>query len=142
MRRVGVSGWALAAGIAAAGLAATDPGAAATGEGETRQITEARAIGAAADMMLRYIQEDGPQSGHVRVVLTPETRALTVIEARMAAEQAFLQTLKQPGLGDAIERVTVVVRLMPDTHPDPDSAEQVVVYQHKSGHDWSVLPGD
>jgi len=114
----------------------------ATGEGETPQIAEARATGAAADFMLRYIQEDGPESGHVRVVLTPETRALTIIEARMAAERAFLDALEEPGLGDNLKRITVVVRLMPASHPDPGVAEQVIVYQHKSGRDWSVFAGE
>jgi hypothetical protein len=60
----------------------------------------------------------------------------------MAAEQAFLQTLNEPGLGDDLDRITVVVRLMPKSHPDPDAAQQVIVYQHKSGRDWSVLPGE
>ena len=92
--------------------------------------------------MLHYIQEDGPESGHVRVELTPETRPLTIIEARMAAEQAFLDALKEPGLGDNLQRITVVVRLMPDFAPGPRSAEQVIVYLHKGGHDWSVLSGN
>jgi hypothetical protein len=115
---------------------------AATGEGETPLIAEASATGPAADFMLRYIQEDGPESGHVRVVLTPETRPLTVIEARMAAEKAFLEALEEPGLGDNLKRITVVVRLMPASHPDPGVAEQVIVYQHKSGRDWSVFAGE
>jgi hypothetical protein len=102
----------------------------------------ARMLGDSADMMLRFVQEDGPESGHVRVVLTPETRSLTILEARMAAEQAFLAALKEPGLGDDLERVTVVVRLMPASHSDPAMNEQVVVYQHKSGNDWSVLSGN
>lgn len=141
MRGVRVSGWVLAAGFAAAGAVGGDA-VGATGAGEVPQVAEARTLGEAADVMLRYIQEDGPDSGHVRVVLTPEARALTVIEARMAAEQAFLQTLKEPGLGDELSRITVIVRLMPDSHPDPDAAEQVVIYLHKGGRDWSVLPGD
>ena len=85
MRRVRVSRVALAAGFAAAGALVAGLAEGATGEGETPQIAEARATGVAADLMLRYIQEDGPESGHVRVVLTPETRPLTVMEARMAA---------------------------------------------------------
>ena len=142
MRRVRVEGWVAAGLMAVAGFGAVGPVAAATGEGEAPQITAARAVGDVADLMLRFIQEDGPESGHVRVVLTPEVRRLTVIEARMAAEQAFLQALKEPGLGDNLKRITVVVRLMPESHPDPDAAEQVVVYQHKGGRDWSVLPGN
>jgi len=145
MRRVRVSRVVLALGLAAAAALSLSSGkiAAATGEGEAPQVTEARATGKAADFMLRYIQEDGPESGHVRVVLTPETRAVTVIEARMAAEQAFLEALTEPGLGDGLKRITVVVRLMPASHPDPGgSREQVIVYLHKGGRDWSVLAGE
>ncbi len=142
MRRVRVSRVALAVGLAAAGAMVTALADAATGEGETPMIAEARATGIAADFMLRYIQEDGPESGHVRVVLTPETRPLTVIEARMAAEKAFLEALEEPGLGDNLKRITVVVRLMPASHPDPGSAEQVIVYQHKGGRHWSVFAGE
>lgn len=141
MRRVRVVLVALAA-VAAAGAPVTGLAEGATGEGEIPQIAEARATGAAADFMLRYIQEDGPDSGHVRVVLTPETRALTIIEARMAAERAFLDALEEPGLGDNLKRITVVVRLLPASHPDPGAAEQVIVYQHKSGRDWSVFAGE
>lgn len=137
----------LAVGLTAAGALPAKTAAAATGEPEARQVAEAfaatsRALGDSADVMLRFIQEDGPESGHVRVVLTPETHPLTLIEARMAAEQAFLEALKEPGLGDNLKRITVVVRLMPATHPDPQAAEQVVVYLHKGGRDWSVLPGN
>jgi len=31
---------------------------------------------------------------------------------------------------------------MPDSHPDPDASEQVIVYLHKGGADWSVLSGN
>jgi hypothetical protein len=138
MGRVRVLRW-VAVGLAAA---AGGPSLAATGEGEIPQIAEARAMGEVADLSMRFIQEDGPESGHVRVVLTPEARSLSILEARMAAEQAFLETLKEPGLGDNLQRITVVVRLMPNSHPDPDVVEQVVVYQNKGGRDWSVLPGN
>jgi hypothetical protein len=142
MRRVRVSRVALAVGLSAASALVTGFAEGATGKIEPPQISEARATGAAADFMLHYIQEDGPESGHVRVVLTPETRPLTIMEARMAAEKAFLEALEEPGLGDHLKRITVVVRLMPASHPDPGAAEQVIVYQHKSGHDWSVFAGE
>ncbi len=100
------------------------------------------AIGGSANLKMRFIQEGGPDSGHVRVLLTPETRPLTVIEARTAAQQAFLETLKEPGLGDNLSRITVVVRLMPESHPDPSGYEQVIVFVHKGGRDWSVLAGE
>ena len=140
MRRVGVSGLALASVVAAA-LTGVPVGAA-TGEGDLPEIAQARAMGEVADLTLRYIQEDGPHSGHVRVVLTPEARPLSVIEARMAAQQAFLGALKEPGIGENLQRITVVVRMMPQSHPDPDAAEQVIVYLHKGGQDWSVMAGE
>jgi hypothetical protein len=130
----------LVAGLAA--MASGQDATAATGEGEPPAITEARATAKAADFTLRYIQEDGPESGHIRVVLTPETRPVTVMEARMAAEQAFLSALEEPSFGDELTLVTVVVRLLPASHPDPGVAEQVIVYRHKSGNDWSVLAGE
>jgi hypothetical protein len=136
----------IVAGMAAAGLAASQA-TGATGEGAQLELAEAtvgtaHTLGGAANLTMRFIQEDGPESGHVRVVLTPETRPLTVIEARTAAQRAFLETLKEPGLGDNLKRITVVVRLMPKSHPDPLSAEQVVVFLHKGGRDWSVLAGE
>jgi hypothetical protein len=130
----------------AAGVLPGGGGTAATGEEPAAQLADAasvasRALVNSADLLLHFIQVDGPASGHVRVVLTPETRPLTILEARSAAEQAFLEALKEPGLGE-LSRVTVVVRLMPQSHPDPGGSEQVIVYQHKSGRDWTVLPGE
>ncbi len=113
MSRVSSRTLVLAAGLAAVGAL---PAAAATGGGEVQQISAAgteRPLGDAADLMLRFVQEDGPESGHVRVLLTPETRPLTMIEARMAAEKGFFAALNEPGLGGNLSRVTVVVRLMP-----------------------------
>jgi len=142
MRGVGVWGPAIVAGaLHAAGLA-SEKGAGATGEGESVEVAQARAIGAAADLALRYVQEDGPGSGHVRVELTPEIRSLTVMEARMAAEQAFLGALKERGLGDSLKRITVVVRLTPISDPGSGAAKQVIIYQYKGGRDWSVLSGN
>ena len=75
-------------------------------------------MGEVADVTLRYIQEDGPESGHVRVVLTPEARSLTIMEARMAAEQAFLASVEGAG-----------ARRRPEAHhggraPDADLAHR------------------
>jgi hypothetical protein len=139
------SGWALA-GVAAVFTAAQ--GAAAAIEGGTSlEIVEAAALPTemlprAADLTLRYVQEDGPESGHVRVLLTPALQPLTMLEARVAAQDAFLKALDEPGLGDKLSRITVVVRLVPASHPNPDGAEQVITFLHKGGRDWSVLPGD
>jgi hypothetical protein len=142
MRRVASSASAIVAGFALATGPVSDVASAATGGGEIPQIAQARAMGQVADLNLRYVQEDGPDSGHVRVILTPEARSLTVIEARMAAEQAFLGALKERGLGDSLKRITVVVRMMPDSDDNAGGSEQVVVYQYKGGSDWSVLPGN
>lgn len=145
MSRVSSRRLLLAAGLAAIGGLPAGVSMPATGEGEAQQVAELgapRSLGDAADMVLRFIQEDGPESGHVRVVLTPETRPLTMLEARMAAQQGFLAALNEPGLGDALNRVTVVVRLMPASHPSPDAAEQVIVYRYKGGKDWSIQAGE
>jgi hypothetical protein len=97
-------------------------------------------VGGTADLEMRFIQEDGPDSGHIRVVLTPETRALTAWEARSAAQQAFLEALGEPALGGNLSRITVVVRLLPETQLDPGSAEQVFRFLFKGGKDWTILP--
>jgi hypothetical protein len=115
---------------------------------EATRVAEAGAqdtpltLGDGATLMLRFVQEDGPESGHVRVELTPELRPLTIFEARAAAQDAFLEALNEPGLGENLTRITVVVRLMPASHPDPAPREQVVVFQHKGGRDWAVLSGE
>jgi hypothetical protein len=134
--------WVIAIGaLAAAGSA---PAFATTGTVEPQQIAEAtaRILGEVADLRMRFVQEDGPESGHVRVELTPETRALTRFEARSVAERAFLETLGEPGLGDNLTRITVIVRLMPASYAGAEEHVQTIVYQHKSGRDWAVLPVD
>ena len=102
----------------------------------------ARNMDATADVQLRFIQEDGPDSGHVRVELTPDNRPLTVFEARSAAQQAFLEALNEPGLGKNLTRITVVVRLTPGGGAGPPGPEQTVIFLHKGGSDWSVLAGE
>ena len=131
----------LAAAIAGLGIL---PSPGATAEPDATRVAEAVAedaltLGDGATLMLRFVQEDGPESGHVRVELTPELRPLTMMEARAAAQDAFLEALNEPGLGDDLTRITVVVRLMPASHPDPVPREQVIVFQHKGGRDWAVL---
>ena len=145
MVRFACFGALLAAGMAAAGASWPQHGAAATGGG-ARVLSDAAAgvspmLGEAADLTLRFIQEGRPEDGRVRVLLTPAIRPLTVLEARSAAQRGFLEALNEPGLGDHLTRITVVVRLMPASHPDP-AGEQVVVFVHKGGSDWSVLPGE
>ena len=147
MSRVASTGWIVVAGVAALGVGSSPPAAGATAEGEALSVAEAgvgatQSLGGSANLTMRFVQEDGPESGHVRVLLTPETRPLTVIEARTAAQQAFLEALKESGLGDNLTRITVVVRLIPQSHPDLSSAETVIVFLHKGGRDWSVLAGE
>jgi hypothetical protein len=142
MRKVVFRGLGLAVGLAALAFPTVAPEAAIGGGEAVAELASARALGGAADLTLRFVQEDGPESGHVRVELTPETRPLTIIEARMAAEKGFFAALNEPGLGDNLSLVRVVVRLMPASHPDPDAAEQVIVYRYKGGHDWSITAGE
>jgi hypothetical protein len=142
MRKVVFRGFGLAVGLTALAFPTVAPEAAIGGGEAVTELASARALGGAADLTLRFVQEDGPESGHVRVELTPETRPLTIIEARMAAEKGFFAALNEPGLGDNLSLVTVVVRLMPASHPDPDAAQQVIVYRYKGGHDWSITAGE
>ena len=93
----------------------------------------------AADVELHFVQQDGPDSGHVRVELTPQTVPLTIMQARSAAQQAFLAALGEPGLGDNLKRIEVVVRLMPAQQVSAQGFEHTIVYLHKGGRDWSVL---
>ena len=93
----------------------------------------------AADVELHFVQEDGPDSGHVRVELTPQSVPLTMMQARSAAQQAFLAALGEQGLGDNLKRIEVVVRLMPAQQLSAQVFEHTFVYLHKGGRDWSVL---
>ena len=139
--------WLIAAGT---GLLLGLPFNAASGavaEGGPERLAEAAvdpsSVGpGSADFEMRLIQEDGPESGHVRVVLTPEARPVSALEARSAAHDAFLEAVADPGLRDALRRVVVVVRLMPATHPDPAGTEQKFLFLRKLGSTWSVLPGE
>ena len=139
------SDWVVLAGVSAGALSATQVATGAVAV-DADEIVEIAAPGevlfGAADLTLRYVQEGGPDSGHVRVLLIPASRPLTILEARSAAQQAFLKALDKPGLGDRLRRVTVVVRLMPASHPDPAAAEQIISFVHKGGRDWSVLSGE
>ena len=146
MVRLTISGVLLGAGMAAGALLPLGVAARAVGGGEVQQLAEAaagreRILGGAADMVLRFVQEDGPSSGHVRVELTPETRGLTVFEARSAAQQAFLEALNEPGLGDKLSRIKVVVRLMPAPRSEA-GPEQTFIFLRKSGNHWTILAGD
>lgn len=141
----GRGAWVLAIGFAAAAAAIAAAAPAPDDDGVPARLAEAapaqlRAIGGAVDVLLRFVPEDGPASGHVRVLLTPETRPLGFFEARSAAQQAFLEALREPGLGDVLTRITVVVRLSPE--PEGGGAQQSFLFLRKSDRDWTVLPGD
>ena len=144
MAKIAIAIGVLAGGVAAFSLLPANGANGAVEEPELRlaEVSATAILAGAADMELRFIQEDGPESGHVRVVLTPELRPLTVMEARSAAQQGFLEALNEKGLGDDLRRIIVVVRLMPKSHPDFEAAEQVFRFIHKGGQDWTILPGD
>lgn len=122
----------------------SEPGAAVP-ENESRDVAELAPIPRhiledSADLSMRFVQEDGADSGHVRVLLTPETRRLNAMEARSAAQQGFLEALNERGLGREITTITVVVRLVPGTAEGAAAPEQVFRYRFKGGRDWAVLP--
>ena len=146
MVRFTASDFLVAAGLAAGTLVPVGIAAGAVGQAEVQQLAAAaapqRMLGGAAHLVLRFVQEDGPSSGHVLVELTPETRGLTVFEARSAAQQGFLAALNEPGLGDNLSRIRVVVRLMPASHPIFRTAEQTFLFLRKGGNDWTILAGE
>jgi hypothetical protein len=146
MVRFAVSNFLVAAGLAVGALVPFGIAVGAVGGGEVQRLAEAaagpeRILGGSADMVLRFIQEDGPGSGHVRVELTPETRGLTIFEARSAAQQGFLEALNEPGLGEKLSRIKVVVRLMPASHSHA-GPEQTFLFLRKGGNDWTILAGE
>ncbi len=99
--------------------------------------SQSRMLVSTVNVELRYVQE-GLEA--VRVLLTPEERALSFFEARSAAEQAFLEAVGDRSLGDALKRITVVVRLAPRNAVAGD--EQKYLFLHKGGKQWTILPGD
>jgi hypothetical protein len=97
------------------------------------------AVGAIFDAnnVLMTFEEDGDLfDGHIRVVLSPENSPLTVMQARSAAQDAFLETLNEPALVDVIDRITIVVELVPDARES--DLKQVFVYESKDGKTWSL----
>ena len=90
-----------------------------------------------ANSVLMTFEEDGDLfDGHIRIVLSPETRPLTLMQARSAAQEAFLEALNEPGLADVISRITIVVELVPEAR-DSD-LRQVFLYESKDGKTWSL----
>ncbi len=147
MSRYGLSEWVVAAGIVAVAAVPSEVATGAVGGAETQKLAEAvvgpqHMPGGAADLEVRYIQEDGPESGHVLVVLTPEARPLKMFEARTAAQQAYLEALSEPGLGSELRRIVVVVLLMPASNPYQAGAEQTFLFLRKDSETWSILGGE
>jgi hypothetical protein len=88
---------------------------------------------------MQFLQVGGPRDGHVKVVLTPDDRALTVDEARSAVREAFLETLNDPAFMDDLKIVTIVVHRFPDT-VDP-SVDISVRFQAQGSGQW-LISGD
>ena len=90
-----------------------------------------------ANHVVMTFEEDGDLfDGHIRFVLRPETRPLTLMEARSAAQQAFLEALNEPAFIDVINRITIVVELVPEA--SEDDLKQVFFYESKDGKTWSL----
>jgi hypothetical protein len=100
----------------------------------------ARPLNGAADVMLRFVQEGGPEDGLVRVELTPAERPLSAMEARAAAQHAFLEALNEPGLGDNLTRIVVEVRLAPAG--GDATLRRSYLFLSRGGGSWSVMSAD
>ena len=90
-----------------------------------------------ANHVVMTFEEDGDLfDGHIRFVLRPEARPLTLMEARSAAQQAFLEALNEPAFIDVISRITIVVELIPEAREG--DLKQVFLYESKDGKNWSL----
>lgn len=90
-----------------------------------------------ANHVVMTFEEDGDLfDGHIRFVLRPETRPLTLMEARSAAQQAFVEALNEPAFIDVISRITIVVELVPKA--SENDLKQVFLYESKDGKTWSL----
>lgn len=88
------------------------------------------------DVQMKFVQVDGPEAGHVKVVLTPDDRPLTLDAARSAARQAFLETLNDPFFADDLKIVTVVVHRFPGQ--DDPTLDFSVRFSAKGEGRWSI----
>lgn len=96
----------------------------------------ARPILGANSVIMRFEEDGDLFDGHIRVVLSPETRPLTLMQARLAAQEAFLEALNEPALIDVINAITIVVELVPDA--SENDLKQVFLYETKDGKTWSL----
>ena len=104
----------------------------------TGSIPKDAAVG--TNVRMQFIQMGGPRDGHVKVVLTPDDRALTMPEAHSAARQAFLETMNDPEFMDDLKIVTIVVHRFPG-HIDP-SVDFSVRFRSEGEGQWSVEGGE
>ncbi|WP_139163731.1 hypothetical protein [Afifella marina] len=124
-------GLALAA-VTASGLAAGRPL-----DGRNAIFAADHSSDRVANVRLHFMPEDDPREGHVKVLLTPESRPLSFFEARQAVQQAFLETLKEPGLPDNLTRVSVTVQLAPAGN-EPEQS-RTYLYIRKTAKTWTVM---
>ncbi len=88
------------------------------------------------NVMMTFEADGDFADGHIRVVLRPDTHPLTLMQARSAAQEAFLETLNEPGFSDVINRITIVVELVPGA--SESDLSQVFLYESKDGKTWSL----
>ena len=132
---VGAVIWAMTPAIAAVGAA---PGPGYTTEDADDVITGSvpQGVGYSTNVRMQFFQEDGPRAGHVKVVLKPDDRPLSMDEARSAARQAFLETLNDPVFMDGLKIVTVVVHRYPGE--DELGLDFQVQFRAQDDSTWSV----
>jgi len=132
---VGFALFAMSQALAAVGDQ-PDPGESATGMDEIITGSIPKGVASITNVQMQFIQQDGPRAGHVKVVLMPDDRPLTLEEARSAARQAFLETLNEPSFMDELKIVTIVVHRFPG-QSDPVLDLQMRFRAEGEGR-WSV----
>ncbi|WP_034491424.1 hypothetical protein [Afifella pfennigii] len=123
----------------AAGLTATAVAYAALGDRPQIAASEppAKEIPGLTEVRLRFEPDGDPRAGRVKVLLRPESRPLTYFEARQAVRQAFLETLKEPGLPDDLKRIAVTVEMQPEGAPGGET--QTYLFVRKDAKTWTIL---
>lgn len=131
----GIVIWAMTPAFAAVG-AAPPPGPFSQDVDDIVTGSVPEGVGYSTNVRMQFFQEDGPLAGHVKVVLTPDDRPLSVDEARSAARQAFLETLNDPVFMDGLKIVTVVVHRFPGQ--DEPVLDFQVQFRAQGESSWSV----
>ena len=93
-------------------------------------------VAQSTNVRMQFFQEDGPRAGHVKIILTPDDRPLSMDEARSAARQAFLETLNDPFFMDGLKIVTVVVHRFPGQ--DEPVLDLHVQFRSQGDSSWSI----